>query len=250
VFRRTSWPAARRRLFAALDRFSGDLDHVAARLREAGAQAFRLGEVERARFSADGLARLDRVGDLLTNLREEVEAIEAAPVRTAAADQDVRTTRRRVRAPPGADDDAGVEALRAELLDVLRRKAGAGLVRHSRTEHENATTGTRYVVLASSPYENIGPRRYWYGYRKRHRSFLAGGRSGHLVLGMVGRRDFLMIPVRELDVLIPDCNVSERGEASHWHLILGTSHGVELHRKRPKPPYPLEKFLVTLERPA
>jgi hypothetical protein len=159
--------------------------------------------------------RVDRIVDLLFEVRADVAADEAGVSTEEAQAEPSAKPSRSPSSPPAAD----IETFRLDVASAVSTATGARLTKRRRSWFESADGTTRAVVAVSKRYQR-DYQSYWYGVYDTQRRFLNEGARAYLALCALDTRRVWMLPAGEFEKLVEDMNATVRPDGqTYWHVL-------------------------------
>lgn len=158
--------------------------------------------------------RVDRIVDLLFDVRADAEEAEAAPVSETEVPEPAKPTRR-ASSPPATD----IEAFRGEVASAVAKAAGTRLTKRRRSWFESPDGTTRAVIAVSKRYQR-DYQSYWYGVYDTQRRFFGEAEHGYLALCALDTGRVWLLPAEEFENRVAELNSTVRPDGqTYWHVL-------------------------------
>lgn len=158
--------------------------------------------------------RVDRIVDLLFDVRADADEAEDAPRDGTEVATPARPARR-----PSSAPSTDIDAFRAEVASAVAKAAGTHLTKRRRSWFESPDGVTRAVVAISKRYQR-DYQSYWYGVYDTQRSFFCDSERGYLALCALDSGRVWLLPAEEFEKRVNEMNSTVRPDGqTYWHVI-------------------------------
>lgn len=164
--------------------------------------------------------RVDRIVDLMFDLREDADAPAPEPERRdGPAGREAETAQTAFSRLPSGPVDLAVEPFRRTAADMLADHIGTRLTRRRRSWFESAD-GTRRAVVAVSKRYDRDYQSYWYALYDTQLAFLSEGETSWLVLCALDTGRVWAVPAAVVEKAVASMNATRRPDGqTYWHVL-------------------------------
>lgn len=112
-----------------------------------------------------------------------------------------------------------LEAKREEALAAVAKANGIKLVKKSKAMYWNSDREFRIAATISKKYPSSS-HTYWYAYHQNWQTFLAGAKTGLVLLGCMDLEIAFAVPYDIVEKKLAELNTTKRGNNIYWHIFI------------------------------